>query len=76
LLVSNPDSIARQSAWDAIRQQVIEEKLEKLGVERGSGTSMLQVHAPHARAASVRQCSWQVGTRHYLNGPCTDILAC
>ncbi|KIJ60084.1 hypothetical protein HYDPIDRAFT_99380 [Hydnomerulius pinastri MD-312] len=39
-------------AWDAIKQRVIEEKLEKLGVERGSGGS-LPIHAPHARAASI-----------------------
>ncbi|KAF8895024.1 hypothetical protein CPB84DRAFT_1848362 [Gymnopilus junonius] len=41
-------------AWDAIKQRVIEEKLQKLGVERGSGkTSALPIHAPHARAASI-----------------------
>ncbi|KIM51675.1 hypothetical protein SCLCIDRAFT_617773 [Scleroderma citrinum Foug A] len=40
-------------AWDALKQQVIEEKLEKLGVERGSGASSLPIHAPHARAASI-----------------------
>ncbi|KAG9310319.1 hypothetical protein JVU11DRAFT_9443 [Chiua virens] len=39
-------------AWDAIRQQVIEEKLVKLGVERGAGGS-ISLHAPHARAASI-----------------------
>ncbi|KAF9229826.1 hypothetical protein BS17DRAFT_771977 [Gyrodon lividus] len=39
-------------AWDALKQRVIEEKLEKLGVERGSGGS-LPLHAPHARAASI-----------------------
>lgn len=41
-----------QIAWDAIKQRVIEEKLEKLGVERGSGGA-LPIHVPHARAASV-----------------------
>ncbi|PPQ66775.1 hypothetical protein CVT26_009761 [Gymnopilus dilepis] len=43
-------------AWEAIKQREIEEKLEKLGVERGSGRSStlpLPVHAPHARAASI-----------------------
>ncbi|KAL4069243.1 hypothetical protein J3A83DRAFT_4096297 [Scleroderma citrinum] len=39
-------------AWDALKNRVIEEKLEKLGVERGSGGS-LPIHAPHARAASI-----------------------
>ncbi|KAH7926206.1 hypothetical protein BV22DRAFT_1063463 [Leucogyrophana mollusca] len=39
-------------AWDALKQRVIEEKLEKLGVERGSGNS-IPIHAPHARAASI-----------------------
>jgi hypothetical protein len=33
---------------------VIEEKLEKLGVEKGSGSNALHIYAPHARAASVR----------------------
>ena len=48
--------LATQLAWEAIKQREIEEKLEKLGVERGSGRSStlpLPVHAPHARAASV-----------------------
>ncbi|KAG8220233.1 hypothetical protein J3R82DRAFT_1272 [Butyriboletus roseoflavus] len=39
-------------AWDAIVQRVIEEKLEKLGVERGTGDSV-SLHAPHARASSI-----------------------
>ncbi|KAH0838729.1 hypothetical protein J3R83DRAFT_7083 [Lanmaoa asiatica] len=39
-------------AWDAVKQRVIEEKLEKLGVERGTGGSV-SIHAPHARAASI-----------------------
>ncbi|KIK96867.1 hypothetical protein PAXRUDRAFT_825497 [Paxillus rubicundulus Ve08.2h10] len=38
--------------WDAMKHRVIEEKLEKLGVERGFGGS-LPLHAPHARAASI-----------------------
>jgi hypothetical protein len=33
----------------------IEEKLDKLGVERGSGSNVPHIHAPHARAASVRR---------------------
>ncbi|KAH9487164.1 hypothetical protein JR316_0001233 [Psilocybe cubensis] len=40
-------------AWDALKIQTIEEKLEKLGVERGSGSTVPQIHAPHARAASI-----------------------
>lgn len=44
-----------QAAWDTIKQKIIEEKLQKLGVERGSGSasSVPHIHAPHARAASV-----------------------
>ncbi|KAF9017592.1 hypothetical protein BDZ89DRAFT_1074684, partial [Hymenopellis radicata] len=41
-----------KSAWDAIKQMAIEEKLEKLGVERGGG-SVPPIYAPHARAASI-----------------------
>ncbi|KDR84748.1 hypothetical protein GALMADRAFT_233069 [Galerina marginata CBS 339.88] len=40
-------------AWDTIKQKNIEEKLEKLGVERGSGSNVPHIHAPHARAASI-----------------------
>ncbi|KAF9480431.1 hypothetical protein BDN70DRAFT_912709 [Pholiota conissans] len=40
-------------SWDAIKQRDIEEKLEKLGVERGSGSNIPHIHAPHARAASI-----------------------
>lgn len=36
-----------------MKQKMIEEKLEKLGVEKGSGSSAPNIHAPHARAASV-----------------------
>jgi hypothetical protein len=42
-----------QSAWDAVKKKFIDEKLEKLGVEKSTGSSMLHIHAPHARAASV-----------------------
>ncbi|KAH9919765.1 uncharacterized protein BXZ73DRAFT_80282 [Epithele typhae] len=42
-----------KAAWDGLKQKVIEEKLEKLGVERGSGSSVPHIHAPHARAASI-----------------------
>ncbi|KAG1889196.1 hypothetical protein F4604DRAFT_1710706 [Suillus subluteus] len=41
-----------KAAWDAIKLNVIEQKLERLGVERGSG-STLPIHAPHARASSI-----------------------
>ena len=46
-----------------MKQRIIEEKLEKLGVERGTGpgtgsgmssSTVPHIHAPHARAASVR----------------------
>lgn len=40
-------------AWDELKQKAIEEKLEKLGVERGSGSNVPHIHAPHARAASI-----------------------
>ncbi|THH32620.1 hypothetical protein EUX98_g1584 [Antrodiella citrinella] len=45
-----------KAAWDSMKQQIIEEKLERLGVERGTGSGMSTVphiHAPHARAASI-----------------------
>ncbi|PFH50734.1 hypothetical protein AMATHDRAFT_40648 [Amanita thiersii Skay4041] len=42
-----------QHAWDALKQMVIEEKLEQLGVERGSGSNVPHIFAPHARAASI-----------------------
>ncbi|GJE94258.1 hypothetical protein PsYK624_104270 [Phanerochaete sordida] len=42
-----------KSSWKAMKQKMIEEKLEKLGVEKGSGSSMPHIHAPHARAASI-----------------------
>ncbi|KAI0089817.1 hypothetical protein BDY19DRAFT_889029 [Irpex rosettiformis] len=42
-----------KSAWQAIKQKAIEEKLEKLGVERGSGNGVPHVLAPHTRAASI-----------------------
>lgn len=44
-------SLHYQVAWDALRLRVVEEKLVKLGVERGTGS--VSLHAPHARAASV-----------------------
>ncbi|KAG6841541.1 hypothetical protein C0991_009906 [Blastosporella zonata] len=40
-------------AWDDIKQKEIEVKLEKLGVERGFGSNIPHIHAPHARAASI-----------------------
>lgn len=40
-----------------MKQKMIEEKLEKLGVEKGSGSSVPHIHAPHARAASVSTLS-------------------
>ena len=48
------DVFTFQSAWDAVKKKFIDEKLEKLGVEKGTTeSSMLHIHAPHARAASV-----------------------
>ncbi|KAG2069850.1 hypothetical protein BDR04DRAFT_1231999 [Suillus decipiens] len=41
-----------KAAWDAIKMNIIEQKLERLGVERGSGGT-LPIHAPHARASSI-----------------------
>ena len=46
--------VLSQNAWDALKKLDIEEKLQKLGVEPGSGNSMPHIHAPHGRAASVR----------------------
>ncbi|KAG5730024.1 hypothetical protein E4T56_gene20184 [Termitomyces sp. T112] len=40
-------------AWEEMKQKEIEEKLEKLGVERGFGSNVPHIHAPHARAASI-----------------------
>ncbi|KAG6919477.1 hypothetical protein DXG01_005736 [Tephrocybe rancida] len=40
-------------AWEDIKQKEIEAKLEKLGVERGFGSNIPHIHAPHARAASI-----------------------
>ncbi|OSD05616.1 hypothetical protein PYCCODRAFT_1450275 [Trametes coccinea BRFM310] len=42
-----------KAAWDTIKQRIIEEKLQRLGVERGNGSSVPHIHAPHARAASI-----------------------
>ncbi|KAH9855781.1 hypothetical protein C2E23DRAFT_750718 [Lenzites betulinus] len=42
-----------KAAWETIKQKIIEEKLQRLGVERGSGSSVPNIHAPHARAASI-----------------------
>ncbi|KAL1740766.1 hypothetical protein HDZ31DRAFT_76658, partial [Schizophyllum fasciatum] len=39
--------------WDKLKQMAIEEKLQKLGVERGSGSNVPHIFAPHARAASI-----------------------
>lgn len=53
----SPIDLVAQGAWDAMKHQDIEEKLEKLGVEHGfsqpSGSNVPHIHAPHARAASV-----------------------
>ncbi len=36
-----------------MKQMAIEEKLETLGVERGSGSNVPHINAPHTLAASV-----------------------
>ncbi|KAF8213800.1 hypothetical protein K438DRAFT_1707702 [Mycena galopus ATCC 62051] len=38
-------------AWQDIKKREIDEKLERLGVERSNGVN--NIHAPHARAASI-----------------------
>jgi hypothetical protein len=44
-----------------VKKKFIDEKLEKLGVEKSTGGSMPHIHAPHARAASVsRLCVFSV----------------
>jgi hypothetical protein len=50
-----------QGAWDEYRQRVVNEKLDQLGIEQGFASSgnhgssdVPHIHAPHARAASVR----------------------
>ena len=42
-----------KAAWDEMRQRLIDEKLEKLGVVGKGPTGVPEIHAPHARAASV-----------------------
>ena len=51
--VTFSDLFTFQSAWEAVEKSFIDEKREKLGVETGTGSSMIHIHAPHARAASV-----------------------
>jgi hypothetical protein len=75
LLLSSVVTLS-QIAWDAIKQRVIEDKLEKLGVERGSGGA-LPIHAPHARAASV--CVFLEVIYHLPHGVfprVQDIISC
>ncbi|KAF7306375.1 hypothetical protein MIND_00428700 [Mycena indigotica] len=40
-------------AWQEIKKREIDEKLEKLGVERSASTQSALSHGPHARAASI-----------------------
>ncbi|KLO11282.1 hypothetical protein SCHPADRAFT_479122 [Schizopora paradoxa] len=44
-----------KSAWDAIRERMLEEKLEQLGIESHSdfAPGIPEIHAPRARAASI-----------------------
>ncbi|KAI0318178.1 hypothetical protein OF83DRAFT_57011 [Amylostereum chailletii] len=44
-----------KAAWEPIKQRVIDQKLEKLGVEKGLGSysTVPNILAPHARAASI-----------------------
>ncbi|TFK19893.1 hypothetical protein FA15DRAFT_626187 [Coprinopsis marcescibilis] len=42
-----------KDTWEVLKQQVIEAKLEKLGVERGNGSNVPHIYAPHARSASI-----------------------
>ncbi|KAI0791811.1 hypothetical protein C8Q75DRAFT_732200 [Abortiporus biennis] len=42
-----------KDAWDTMKRKIIEEKLEKLGVERVGGSVLPHLHAPHARATSI-----------------------
>jgi hypothetical protein len=53
----------------------IEEKLEKLGVEKGSGgqSTVPHIHAPHARAASVRRILSPTVVHLMFS---TDIISC
>ncbi|KAI9451537.1 hypothetical protein F5148DRAFT_1290056 [Russula earlei] len=53
LRLNIPNAI--DSAWETVKRKFIEEKLEKLGVEMGSGShsTVPHIHAPHARAASI-----------------------
>jgi hypothetical protein len=52
-----------------MKQKFIEDKLEKLGVEKGTGSNsnLPHIHAPHARAASVhRFLSFRDALAHFL----------
>ncbi|KAI0297544.1 hypothetical protein B0F90DRAFT_1912759 [Multifurca ochricompacta] len=44
-----------RSVWDAVKNKFIEEKLQKLGVEKTTDnySTVPHIHAPHARAASI-----------------------
>ncbi|KAH8101585.1 hypothetical protein BXZ70DRAFT_906693 [Cristinia sonorae] len=46
-----------KASWDSMKQRIIEEKLEKLGIEKahssGMSSTIPHIHAPHARAASI-----------------------
>ncbi|KAH9171750.1 hypothetical protein EDB89DRAFT_2114402 [Lactarius sanguifluus] len=57
LRVEVPDTVEvflpGKPAWDDVKKRFIDEKLEKLGIEKGNGSSMPHIHAPHARAASI-----------------------
>ncbi|KAF7968093.1 hypothetical protein HWV62_31989, partial [Athelia sp. TMB] len=42
-----------KGAWEAIKKMDMEEKLQRLGVEPGSGTNLSHILGPHGRAASI-----------------------
>ncbi|KAI0258853.1 hypothetical protein BC834DRAFT_974751 [Gloeopeniophorella convolvens] len=50
-----PSRPSNSSAWDEAKKKLIDEKVEKLRVEKGtnSHSSIPHIHAPHARAASM-----------------------
>ncbi|THH09411.1 hypothetical protein EW145_g2020 [Phellinidium pouzarii] len=42
-----------QGAWDLMKEQEIDEKLERLGIERRTELAVPEIYAPHNRSASI-----------------------
>lgn len=71
--------IQSQVAWNEYKKRMIDEKLARLGIDGAFGgnnvaNTLPHIHAPHARAASVR-IALGVPRLHYLTSA-EDILTC